>query len=120
MQKSFMTEPADLNDIAVFVRVAQYESFSRAARALGMREDGERLVTVEAEDADLRIDVAIGVLAGFGARDTVRRVHDAIVAEFRHDGWENANVRVTVVHIADDATTTPEHTASAEEGDVHD
>ena len=36
MQKSFMTEPADLNDIAVFVRVAQFESFSRAARALGM------------------------------------------------------------------------------------
>src|SRR5258707_7487682 len=27
---------ADLNDIAVFVRVAQFESFSRAARALGM------------------------------------------------------------------------------------
>ena len=33
MQKSGM---ADLNDIAVFVRVAQLESFSRAARALGM------------------------------------------------------------------------------------
>ncbi|SAL46629.1 LysR family transcriptional regulator [Caballeronia peredens] len=31
-----MTELADLNDIAVFVRVAQFESFSRAARALGM------------------------------------------------------------------------------------
>jgi DNA-binding transcriptional LysR family regulator len=31
-----MTELADLNDIAVFVRVAQLESFSRAARALGM------------------------------------------------------------------------------------
>ena len=27
---------ADLNDIAVFVKVAQFESFSRAARALGM------------------------------------------------------------------------------------
>ena len=27
---------ADLNDIAVFVRVAQFESFSRAAHALGM------------------------------------------------------------------------------------
>ena len=27
---------ADLNDIAVFARVAQFESFSRAARALGM------------------------------------------------------------------------------------
>src|SRR6266478_9287685 len=27
---------ADLNDIAVFVRVAQFESFSRAAQALGM------------------------------------------------------------------------------------
>jgi len=26
---------ADLNDIAVFVRVAQFESFSRAAHALG-------------------------------------------------------------------------------------
>ena len=26
----------DLNDIAVFVRVAQFESFSRAAHALGM------------------------------------------------------------------------------------
>ena len=26
----------DLNDIAVFVKVAQFESFSRAARALGM------------------------------------------------------------------------------------
>ncbi|WP_081056257.1 LysR family transcriptional regulator [Burkholderia territorii] len=31
-----MTEIADLNDIAVFVRVAELESFSRAARALGM------------------------------------------------------------------------------------
>ena len=31
-----MTELADLNDIAVFVRVAQLESFSGAARALGM------------------------------------------------------------------------------------
>lgn len=31
-----MTELADLNDIAVFVRVAQFGSFSRAARALGM------------------------------------------------------------------------------------
>lgn len=31
-----MTALADLNDIAVFVRVAQFESFSRAARALGM------------------------------------------------------------------------------------
>jgi len=31
-----MTELADLNDIAVFVRVAQLESFSRAAHALGM------------------------------------------------------------------------------------
>ncbi|AXF04646.1 LysR family transcriptional regulator [Paraburkholderia hospita] len=31
-----MSELADLNDIAVFVRVAQFESFSRAARALGM------------------------------------------------------------------------------------
>ncbi|SDD40026.1 DNA-binding transcriptional regulator, LysR family [Cupriavidus sp. YR651] len=31
-----MTEPTDLNDIAVFVRVVQLESFSRAARALGM------------------------------------------------------------------------------------
>lgn len=31
-----MPELADLNDIAVFVRVAQFESFSRAARALGM------------------------------------------------------------------------------------
>src|ERR1700744_2043334 len=31
-----MTQLADLNDIAVFVRVAQFESFSRAARALGM------------------------------------------------------------------------------------
>ncbi|MGO4326949.1 LysR substrate-binding domain-containing protein [Cupriavidus sp. 2TAF22] len=31
-----MTELADLNDIAVFVRVAQFESFSRAALALGM------------------------------------------------------------------------------------
>ena len=27
---------ADLNDIVVFVRVAQFESFSRAAHALGM------------------------------------------------------------------------------------
>jgi DNA-binding transcriptional LysR family regulator len=27
---------ADLNDIAVFARVAQFESFSRAAHALGM------------------------------------------------------------------------------------
>jgi DNA-binding transcriptional LysR family regulator len=27
---------ADLNDIAVFVRVAQFGSFSRAAHALGM------------------------------------------------------------------------------------
>src|SRR5271170_1821283 len=27
---------ADLNDIAVFVRVAQFESFSRTAHALGM------------------------------------------------------------------------------------
>ena len=27
---------ADLNDIAVFVKVAQFESFSRAAHALGM------------------------------------------------------------------------------------
>src|SRR6202021_2301888 len=33
MQKS---DGADLNDIAVFVRVAQFESFSRAAHALGM------------------------------------------------------------------------------------
>jgi DNA-binding transcriptional LysR family regulator len=33
MQKSNM---ADLNNIAVFVRVAQFESFSRAAHALGM------------------------------------------------------------------------------------
>jgi DNA-binding transcriptional LysR family regulator len=33
MQKSGMT---DLNDIAVFVRVAQFQSFSRAAHALGM------------------------------------------------------------------------------------
>ena len=32
MQKSM----ADLNDIAVFVKVAQFESFSRAARSLGM------------------------------------------------------------------------------------
>lgn len=31
-----MTALVDLNDIAVFVRVAQFESFSRAARALGM------------------------------------------------------------------------------------
>uniref|UniRef100_E1T7G0 Transcriptional regulator, LysR family n=1 Tax=Burkholderia sp. (strain CCGE1003) TaxID=640512 RepID=E1T7G0_BURSG len=31
-----MTDLADLNDIAVFVRVAQLESFSRAAHALGM------------------------------------------------------------------------------------
>ncbi|MBW9103996.1 LysR family transcriptional regulator [Paraburkholderia phenoliruptrix] len=31
-----MTDVADLNDIAVFVRVAQLESFSRAAHALGM------------------------------------------------------------------------------------
>lgn len=31
-----MTELADLNDIAVFVRVAQCGSFSRASRALGM------------------------------------------------------------------------------------
>jgi Bacterial regulatory helix-turn-helix protein, lysR family len=29
-------EMADLNDIAVFVRVAQFGSFSRAAHALGM------------------------------------------------------------------------------------
>jgi DNA-binding transcriptional LysR family regulator len=27
---------ADLNDIAVFVKVAQFESFSRAAHAMGM------------------------------------------------------------------------------------
>ena len=27
---------ADFNDIAVFVKVAQFESFSRAAHALGM------------------------------------------------------------------------------------
>src|SRR5260370_26726737 len=33
MQKSDM---ADLNAVAVFVRVAQFESFSRAAHALGM------------------------------------------------------------------------------------
>jgi DNA-binding transcriptional LysR family regulator len=33
MQKSGVT---DLSDIAVFVRVAQFESFSRAAHALGM------------------------------------------------------------------------------------
>jgi DNA-binding transcriptional LysR family regulator len=33
MQKSGV---ADLNDIAVFVKVAQFESFSRAAHALGM------------------------------------------------------------------------------------
>jgi DNA-binding transcriptional LysR family regulator len=31
-----MADLIDLNDIAVFVRVAQFESFSRAARALGM------------------------------------------------------------------------------------
>src|SRR5689334_15236672 len=31
-----MAEQTDLNDIAVFVRVVQLESFSRAARALGM------------------------------------------------------------------------------------
>ncbi|GJH13273.1 LysR family transcriptional regulator [Caballeronia novacaledonica] len=31
-----MSQLADLNDVAVFVRVAQFESFSRAARALGM------------------------------------------------------------------------------------
>jgi len=36
MQKSTMTDLADLNDIAVFVRVAQFASFSRAAHALGM------------------------------------------------------------------------------------
>jgi hypothetical protein len=33
---------ADLNDIAVFVRVAQFESFSRAAHALGMPGDSSR------------------------------------------------------------------------------
>ncbi len=31
-----MVSATDLNDVAVFVRVAQFESFSRAARALGM------------------------------------------------------------------------------------
>ncbi|MCC8404624.1 LysR family transcriptional regulator [Paraburkholderia sp. MMS20-SJTN17] len=31
-----MTDWADLNDIAIFVRVAQFRSFSRAAQALGM------------------------------------------------------------------------------------
>lgn len=31
-----MADLTDLNDIAVFVRVAQFQSFSRAARALGM------------------------------------------------------------------------------------
>jgi hypothetical protein len=33
---------ADLNDIAVFARVAQFESFSRAAHALGMPGDSSR------------------------------------------------------------------------------
>ena len=93
-----------------------------AARALGVRDEEESLVALARDDSGVSVDVSIGVSAGFGARDTVRRVHEAIAAQFRHDGGEGATVRVTVVHIDDaaPAPAAPALSAPAGERKVHD
>ena len=91
-----------------------------AARALGLREGNESLVVLTRDDDAVSIDVSIGVSAGFGARETVRRVHDAIATQFRHDGDGRANVRVTVVHIDDAAPAGPKPSTPAGDRNAHD
>lgn len=72
---------------------------------LGIQDDGAPLVRLERSPEGPRVEVAIGVHATMGAVETSGRVHEAIVALCTDQGFNPAEIHVTVVHIDDTPTT---------------
>ena len=73
------------------------------ARLLGIREDDAPLVRVDQTPKCIRVEVAVGVHEAAGASDTARRVHAAIDDLLARRSTAPRNIRLTVVHIDDNA-----------------
>ena len=83
------------------------------AQILGIQDDGAPLIRLERPPEGPRVEVAIGVCATVGAVETSGRVHAAIGALCTDQGFNPAEIRVTVVHIDDTPTKGSSRRANA-------
>lgn len=84
------------------------------AEALGTAEQRAPFVRWETGETGPRADVAIGVRASAGAAETSARAHEVATVICREHGIAGADIRVTVVHIDEDAERATDPAPSAD------